>query len=311
MRLPHHLVRTVSGVFHFRLKVPADLRAVFGLSIIKISLHTRDPQRAQVCSYALSVRYAQTFAEHRGTVVPKPPPPIEEILAGRKRPYEVSVDASTGRVSVKTDGTKQDHANAMDALENIGVILPHMIKPEYRARSAEPSKPKIGTGMTLGAAIERYTKTEAPSLKSNTWTQRQRAFDSFVNAMGAKTKVLDIGRAQAAVWGTGLIGANRSKRTAGNMVSHVAQLFESLATWGEVPRNDNQVKGVVVLKKKEKDARRKEGYQWEALELDDLSPYPFDAARHRCCGPGRVPSAVRRSTAARKSFRFHRRSNMA
>jgi len=55
MRLPHHLVRSSSGI-HFRLKVPADLRPVIGLAIVKISMRTRDSQLAQVYSYALSLR---------------------------------------------------------------------------------------------------------------------------------------------------------------------------------------------------------------------------------------------------------------
>jgi hypothetical protein len=47
MRLAHHLLRHPSGVFHFRLVVPADLRAVVGLRIIKKSLRTRDPAVAR------------------------------------------------------------------------------------------------------------------------------------------------------------------------------------------------------------------------------------------------------------------------
>ena len=122
--------------------------------------------------------------------------------------------------------------------------------------------------MTLGAAVARYEKSEAPGLKGNTWSQRQRALKSFVETIGAQTKVADIERSTAAEWGTGLIGDDRTKRTAGNMVSHVAQLFELLISWGEI--DGNPVKGVVVVKKKEKELRRKEGFEWEPFELDAL-----------------------------------------
>jgi len=37
MYLPHPLWRHTSGVFHFRLVVPADLRQAFGKKIIKVS----------------------------------------------------------------------------------------------------------------------------------------------------------------------------------------------------------------------------------------------------------------------------------
>lgn len=37
MYLPHRLWLDPSGVFHFRLVVPVDLRQVFGKKIIKVS----------------------------------------------------------------------------------------------------------------------------------------------------------------------------------------------------------------------------------------------------------------------------------
>lgn len=38
MRLAHHLLRHASGVFHFRLIVPADLQVLLGRRVIKQSL---------------------------------------------------------------------------------------------------------------------------------------------------------------------------------------------------------------------------------------------------------------------------------
>jgi hypothetical protein len=35
MRLAHHLLRHASGVFHFRLVVPADLQPLLGRRVIK------------------------------------------------------------------------------------------------------------------------------------------------------------------------------------------------------------------------------------------------------------------------------------
>jgi hypothetical protein len=43
MRLPHHLLRHPSGIFHFRLVVPADLRQVLGKKIIKVSHQRASP----------------------------------------------------------------------------------------------------------------------------------------------------------------------------------------------------------------------------------------------------------------------------
>lgn len=272
MRLPHHLVRSPSGLFYFRLKVPADLRAVFGVAIVKISLHTRDPRQAQVCSYALSMRYAQAFAECRGAAMPKfPPPPLDDILQsdreGRTRRYDLTVDPATRAVRVSTDGTAQDHANAMDALDRIGVLYPHMMKPGYNLPGMAPTVPSV----SLGSAVQRYAQTEAPSLKKNTWAQRERALTSFVAFVGANTPVATITRAKAGEWAESLIGGKTTKRTAANHVSHVAQLFKVLIQRGDLPEDArNPVKGVLVFTKKEKKNRRAEGHVIEPLPLETL-----------------------------------------
>ena len=75
MRLPHHLLRHTSGVFHFRLVVPHDLRPVLGLSVIKRSMRTRDMSQAQIAAWHLSAAYARVFATLRGGTVGKTTPP--------------------------------------------------------------------------------------------------------------------------------------------------------------------------------------------------------------------------------------------
>ena len=271
MRLPHHLVRSASGLFHFRLKVPADLRTALGVSIVKISLRTRDPKFAQVCSHALFLRYAHAFAECRGTAMPKvPPPSIEEILAsdreGRTRRYDLAIDPATRAVHLSTNGTAQDHSNAMDALERIGMLHPGMFKPEFH----EPPKPAVPQ-VSLGEAIERYAKNEAPSLKKNTWAQRQRALKSFVAFFGKDIPVAAITRAKSGEWAESLIGVKTNKRTAANKVSHVAQLFKVLIQRGTLPEDArNPVKGVLVFSHKEKKNRRAEGHVIEPLPLETL-----------------------------------------
>jgi integrase len=60
--------------------------------------------------------------------------------------------------------------------------------------------------------------------------------------------------------------APMTKRSAGNAVSHAAQLFVFLAQRGKWV-GPNPVKGVVVMTKKEKARRKAEGFQWEALDV--------------------------------------------
>lgn len=73
MRIPHYLVRSDSGVYHFRLKVPADAQAALGVRVLKQSLRTRDSRIAQIHSSLLYLRYASAIVAARGgDVMPKP-----------------------------------------------------------------------------------------------------------------------------------------------------------------------------------------------------------------------------------------------
>lgn len=109
---------------------------------------------------------------------------------------------------------------------------------------------------------------EAPGLKADTWDGRQRALKSFVDKLGAQTLVASITRVMASEWASDLIRDGVSKRTAVNYVSNVAQLFAFLVQQGHL--TENTVKGVMVMKKREKAQRRAEGHQWEAFDTDQL-----------------------------------------
>lgn len=121
--------------------------------------------------------------------------------------------------------------------------------------AATPVLPKPA-GLSLSAAIQLYTESESPTLNPNTWSQRQRAFDSLKATLGEATAVSTITREQAGEWAHGLItrvpsdgGNPMTKRTAANTVSHAAQLFVFLAKRGKF-EGTNPIKGVVVMSKR-------------------------------------------------------------
>lgn len=80
MRLAHHLIRVPGGVYYFRQWVPLDLQPAMGRRFVQTSLRTRDARDAKVYALTLSLRYAQVFAELRGTAMPKPPR-VDDIVA--------------------------------------------------------------------------------------------------------------------------------------------------------------------------------------------------------------------------------------
>ncbi|WP_143144619.1 site-specific integrase [Luteibacter sp. UNCMF366Tsu5.1] len=255
MRLPHHLVRHPSGIFHFRLVVPLDLRATVGLKVIKQSLRTRDPSLARGWAYLLSARYAQAFAEGRkhGDTMGKDFQRYLDSLSG----FEIQ-RSPDGAFSMSTNGTAEDNAAALAALGLMtGAHAP--IGPAIAAKA--PS-----TVPTLTKAIETYAQIEAPTLKPNTWEQRRRNLESFMKAVGGSTPVDQITRPMAAAWADDLQRSGLSKRYVANCVSHTSQLFESLIRAGHVPKGENPVKGLVVLKAKEKQALRAKGQAWEAFD---------------------------------------------
>lgn len=262
MRLPHHLVRHPSGLFHFRLVVPHDLRSAIGLKVIKQSLRTRDPALARGWAYLLSARYAQAFAEGRkqGSAMGKDFQRYLDSLSG----FEIQRSAD-GAFSMSTNGTAQDNAAALAALGLMtgahAPAVPAVPAVRTKAPSAAP---------TLAKAIQNYEQIEAPTLKPNTWEQRRRNFESFMKAVGGSTQVDEITRPMAAAWADDLQRSGLSKRYVANCVSHTAQLFESLIRAGHVTKGENPVKGLVVLKAKEKQALRAKGQAWEAFDVSTL-----------------------------------------
>jgi integrase len=286
MRLAHHLVRPRNGIYYFRQRVPTELVPVLGVRFVQHSLRTRDCHAAKVYSYTLSLRYAQAFAALRGAVLPKPPPSIDDILksdrAGGARRFEMDLDPESVRPTrIKTDGTEHDNRAALEALRLLAqTALPPMAAPTpapavVPVPAATPAAPKPA-GLSLAAAIQLYTESESPTLNQNTWSQRQRAFESLKATLGGATAVSTITREQAGDWAHALItrvpsdgGNPMTKRTAANTVSHAAQLFVFLAKRGKF-EGTNPIKGVVVMSKKEKAARRAAGFRWEPFELDAL-----------------------------------------
>lgn len=273
MYLPHHLLRHPSGVYHFRLVVPKDLREAFGKSIIKVSLRTKDPMEARTYAYVLGARYAQAISDARGGQMGT----NDRRISG----FEI-IPQPDGRYGLKTDGTPQDNEAALRAL---ALLTANPVAAAAPAAHPAPSQavlasvhqqlmaafaPPPPTGPTLQEAFDLYVEVEVRNLRPDTWQQRERAMRSFMAHVGPQVRVAEVTRPMAAQWAAGLQKANLTKRYVANMVSHAAQLFAAQIRAGHIPHGQNPVKGVVTLSSADKRVIRASGRGWEPFDLDTL-----------------------------------------
>lgn len=275
MRLAHHLLRHPSGMWHFRIAVPRDLQAAFGLRVIKRSLKTHDPVLAKRFAYVFGARYAQAFAEARG----KGSMGSSDNVKGLRR-FEIAAQPD-GRYSVKTDGSEQDNAAAISALRLLrqpihaeADVAPETsllagVHQQLLAAFAKPTE-VVSPAPTLAEAFEAYGQVEARNMKSDTWQQQQRAMRSFIEHIGGTVCVDQITRPMAAQWATELQRNGLTKRYVANMVSHVAQLFNAQIRAGHVPHGQNPVKGVVTLSTSDKRNIKSSGRGWEPFDVGVL-----------------------------------------
>lgn len=275
MRSSHYLLRSPSGIYYLRLRVPRALQAALGLRVVKRSLHTRDYPTAGACAQLLRLRYAQAFAVIRNAAMPKLPEVVDLVasLQGQGKAFDAEFDPVTGALTrMKTEGTAQDNADALAfAKEVLSQSFPGSVPA-----GTESSKRR--SAFVLSAAVRVYQATESKDAPETTRRHRETAYASFVKHMGATTRVADITRPMAAEWAQALMEKGATKRTAANYVSKVAQIFEMLIARGEIEQNP--VKGVLVMSLKEKRARKNLGFTWEPFELNNLKRI-FDPENYR------------------------------
>ena len=268
MRHPHHLLRHRSGVYHFRLVVPADIRPLIGLRIIKRSLHTRDPKIAQVAAWELSATYARAFAGmRRGSMVK--PPSIKDIEAGFRdgttRPY--TRNSSTGELHA--DGP-EDHARLMEVLQVEERLVQKRIEAlaqeketfDARANAAEKealakadreyqqlqaATPPAGelpipdTGFSLNQMITLWLKVGVENITQDTVDTREAMLRHFAEHFGADRPIAAVRKLDVSAWTEYLAtyGANgkpNGKVTRNNKCSHLKEFFNIAKDKGYYPK---------------------------------------------------------------------------
>jgi len=66
VKVNHYLIRGVSGLFYFRLRVPPDVYQHIGRRVFKRATGTRDPHAAVLIASDWAARYCRVFEMLRG-----------------------------------------------------------------------------------------------------------------------------------------------------------------------------------------------------------------------------------------------------
>lgn len=259
MRATHHLLRHPSGMYHFRLAVPADLQAVVGLRVIKRSVHTRDPRRAQVAAWRLAASYARAFDVLRRGTMGKTPPPVDEIVAnfegGRGREYVIDRKSGIFQADDAADherlketmrlATELARAEAEAELQKQATFdaKARAADAESRARAKREAaqldaatapiageKVFSASGFTVQQMIELWEAVGTGSITKETADTRKAILDHFAAHFGPNKPISAVRRQDVAAWGVhlakhGMDGKPNDKGTRVGKYSHLAALF--------------------------------------------------------------------------------------
>ena len=265
MTFPHYLTRAASGLYVFRMRVPADLRGTVGRDFIKRSLG-HNLLAARRTALELSARYASAFNELRGRGMAEKKINADEILAnvaanGALR-YEIDLLNGTLRT---TDAA--DHARAMEALEAIGRFD---LAPRAGAATS-PVTPPVAEAITLAKASQAWLKSMEATTRPKTLTIKKTAVTALADYLGAGRQVHTIARPDMARFYQHLRDGGAATPTLFNKQSYLGGaggFFAWAQASGHYPTGDNPAHGHIRYTTKEKRQRKKLGFK--AFDLEQV-----------------------------------------
>lgn len=271
MRLPHHLVRSATGVLHFRQKVPLDLQSAFGLRVIKRSLGTRSARLAQAQAYVMAARVAATFDEARrliGVNEPVPDNPFGLPLDDPRNPLHAPdwrVEKSREGFVLATEGdSAREHAQAMEVLRTLlaAGTAPVVVSSGDASRSVDVTGLSGKPGISVGEAARKYLLTlDSALLPDKTRSQKKAAVNGFAQWRGLKHPLARCSRTDVAEWVQSLRASELATPTIANKASYLKACFAWLQGAGYYPMGDNPAAGQVKFGVREKRLRRKLGFE--------------------------------------------------
>jgi len=272
MRLAHHLLRHPSGVWHFRLTVPQDLRAALGLRIIKRSLRTRDPAAARAWAYIMGARYALAFAAARqeqgmsgkhwdDDAVAAMMRNINEAAPGGVSTWKVK---GPGGFSIETDGTAADNAAAREVARDMFKQFAQTLPPTAPVVHSSPEVPQVRRKIAAGKAVRTWLVEIKASTLVKTHTIKAAAVNGFADHFGRERLLHEATWDDVHAWVGLLRESGLQDPTLVNKCSYLRGFFNWAALGGFYPEfaeNKNPAMGHVVWRTREKQKRRALGFK--------------------------------------------------
>ncbi|CAM0120623.1 Site-specific integrase [Stenotrophomonas geniculata] len=268
MRLPNYLVVSSTGVYHFRWMVPKRFQGPLGLKVVKRSLGTRDARVAHLQALVLASRYA--VAAQGGDMAKS----VDELLrSAQKGRADFEVVAGPHGYSVKTDGSAQDNAAAVEAVRLLNAN-------GVTAVGGAPLAPS--QRIALEMAVEKWAKTLTSGARK-TPGQKLEAVQAFVawknstrKRSPARVALGDLSKTDCAEWVIHLkqTPAERTgKPLADSYIETKTRWLSLFFDWamaaGYYPKGDNIARGHIKISKKAKRLQSKKT-GWQPFDLPQL-----------------------------------------
>lgn len=284
MRLPNYLVLSSTGVYHFRWKVPKRFQGPLGLKVVKRSLGTRDARVAHLQALVLASRYAVAL---QGGDMAKS---MDELLrSAQKGQADFEVVAGPHGYTVKTDGSAQDNAAALETVRLLN---------EHGVASVGGAPLAASTRIALEMAVEKWSKTLTSGARK-TPGQKLEAVKAFVawknstrKRSPARVALGDLSKTDCAEWVISLKQApaeRTGKPLADSYIETKTRWLSLFFDWamaaGYYPKGDNIARGHIKVSKKAKRLQsKKTGWQ------------PFDVAQLKMIFAFTALKAMRRQS---------------
>ena len=289
MRVAHYLIRGQSGLFYFRLRVPADLRPAFGRAIIKQATGTRCPRAALAVAVALSSADARSFKElRRGDAMTKRTD-VDDLLKnlsdGNIHEWKGSVVLPNGAKFENVEIASKAQADWFGQnIEDIGRLPPHLFAavnaPSASPTAAAPtvSQPATASGITLLEGIRKWVLSiRGKNKQEKTRTAKKAAAEGFeqwkqgtLGPVAVSVRLDSITRTDCSEWFIFLQGSGLTPRTIENKFMYLAGFFDWAMASGHYPKPDNPARGHAAVSKKIKKARAK-SHGWQAYTPEQLA----------------------------------------